>query len=58
MKVYLAGNFPQMIKKGEEKRMSVFALSRSDSYKRLISFYYQEEIKSVLRLKTGEKDES
>ena len=51
MRIYLAGNFPQMNSKGEEERVKDFSLQFIDTYKRLISFYYIKEGKSVLDLK-------
>ncbi len=57
MKIYLAGNFPQMIKNnGElERKTSDLVISKKRShYRRLISFYYKKEIQSVLDLKKEE----
>ena len=38
MMMYYAGNFPQMLVKGEEKRMCELVLSEFNHYNRLISF--------------------
>lgn len=56
MKIYLAGNFPQMNRKGEEERIFLFSLQFTDVYKRLVSFYYyfSDNGKSVLELKKNE----
>ena len=51
MKIYLAGNFPQLIVKGEEKRVCKLVHKLGGRHNRLISFYYSKISMSVLNLK-------
>ena len=58
MKIYLAGNFPLMKDKEEEKRMRDLILKSAPCYRRLISFYYEKDVQTVLDLKEEELNES
>jgi hypothetical protein len=51
MKLYFAGNFPQMSKKEYEKEMMDISLKYSPEYRRLLSFFYTKESQTVLDLK-------
>lgn len=51
MKIYFAGNFPQMKKPELEKSVAEFVQERYGIYRRLISFYFVPDIENVLKLK-------
>ncbi len=58
MKIYLAGNFPQMATEKKERRVLEWALQRG-SYARLVSYYYRRDgtdvVLNVFRTKKGEQ---
>jgi hypothetical protein len=49
MKIYLAGNFPQMVSVEKEYKVMQWALGINAKYRRLISFYFQEGTENVLK---------
>lgn len=44
MKIFLAGNFPQMIKVKNEYRQMSKSLKRGADFRRLVTFYYAEVV--------------
>lgn len=42
MRIYFAGNFPQMVSPESEKTIALTVLNRHGFYGRLISYYYKE----------------
>jgi len=56
MKIFMAGNFPLMKSKEDEKKMRDKILSSGNQYRRLISFYYKKDIKNLLDLRKEELD--
>lgn len=58
MRLFLAGNFPQMSDPEREKFMMNNVLSEYDSYDRLVSFYYEKGARNVIGVvKNADKDE-
>jgi hypothetical protein len=60
MKIYLAGNFPQMASIKKEYKVMRWALGINSKYRRLISFYFQDKgtenvLKAYEKLKKGVK---
>lgn len=60
MKIYLAGNFPQMLKKGKEYKIMKRSIDNNRNYRRLVSFYFQHEgtenvINAYKNIKEGER---
>jgi len=53
MRIYFAGNFPQVIS-GNEPEVYKLVLSLSDHYCRLISFHFIDSFMPVLELKKNE----
>jgi hypothetical protein len=53
MKIWLAGNFPQMKDPKLEKESLDLVLKHYPQYNRLLSFYYQEDIVNVISVKKG-----
>ena len=51
MRIYLAGNFPQMGKLEEEEKMKRFVVANYPNYFRLISFYHNRGAINVLKMK-------
>ena len=51
MRIYHAGNFPQMGKLEEEEKMKRFVVAKYPSYFRLISFYHNQGARNVLKMK-------
>jgi hypothetical protein len=58
MKMYLAGNFPQMANPELEEEMMEKILEEGWQYTRLISFFYEKGAETVLNLKRKEYDGS
>ena len=57
MKMYHAGNFPQMKDPEEEKAMMRRVLGKYPHYRRLLSFYFESDITNVINIKKiKEKD--
>jgi hypothetical protein len=54
LKVYLAGNFVLMNNKEDERNVRDKVYTISDTYRRLISFYFEKEIMNLLELKQEE----
>ena len=57
MRIYLAGNFPQMGKLEEEEKMKRFVVANYPSYFRLISFYHNQGAINVLKMKENSDSE-
>ena len=55
MKLYFAGNFPQMSKPEVEKKMMNYVLDDHPHYLRLLTFYYKEDTKRVFKA-TGKEE--
>ncbi len=51
MKVYLAGNFPQLSKKEEEMKMVEFMRSKGHSYHRLITYFFPKYCTTVIDIR-------
>jgi hypothetical protein len=51
VKIYFAGNFPMLTKIGREFKTRQMALSLTDSYNRLCSFYYKKYAIKTFKLK-------
>ena len=58
MKLYFAGNFPQMKKPELEKGMKIVVESLGFTYRRLISFYYPEDSQNLINLKEEKEVEN
>ena len=50
-KIYFAGNFPQLKNPELEKAMTEFVIERHGVYNRLITYYFKDDMESVLDLK-------
>jgi len=57
MKIFFAGNFPQMKDPELEKGMCDTVIEYHNVYRRLVSFYFKDDIQSVIDLK-GEENET
>lgn len=57
MKIFLAGNFPLMKDKELERKMRDIVCQHTDSYRRLISYYYEKDIQNLLDLREEELNE-
>lgn len=51
MKMYLAGNFPAMKDPKFERRLMRLSHKKTGDWKRLISFYFEPDIQTILDLK-------
>ena len=51
MKIFFAGNFPQMKNPELEEASARRVVDQGITYKRLISFFFRDDMESVLRLK-------
>ena len=49
MRLYFAGNFPQMSKPEVEKKMMNYVLEDHPHYLRLLTFYYKEDTERVIK---------
>lgn len=59
MKLYLAGNFPALKKPALERRMKEAAIRHGEtSYNRMISFFFEKDIHTILDMKREELDAS
>lgn len=58
LKIFYAGNFPQMKNIELERKMMARVLKTRPIYRRLISFYYAEDGKNLLQLKREELNEN
>lgn len=56
MKLYLAGNFPVMKDPEKEREFREVALGVTDEYKRLLSYYYQDDIQNLINMRREELD--
>lgn len=54
MKLYLAGNFPVMKDPEKERDFRDIALGVTDEWRRLLSYYYPDDIKTVMDMKREE----
>ena len=51
MIIFMAGNFPLMLKPEEERKMRDAILEMGRDYNRLLSFYYKQGALNVLEIK-------
>lgn len=58
MKLFLAGNFPQMKSIEAEKKMRDHVRGLGEEYRRLLSFFYEEDIINVLNMRREEDEEN
>ena len=54
MKIYFAGNFPLMKDPELEKQFRDKVLEGEPEYRRLLSFYYKDDIKNLIDMKKEE----
>ena len=54
MKIYFAGNFPLMKNPELEKQFRDKVLEGEPEYRRLLSFYYKDDIKNLIDMKKEE----
>ena len=54
MKLYLAGNFPVMKDPVKEREFRQVALGVTDEYRRLLSYYYPDDIKNLIDMRREE----
>jgi len=57
MKLYLAGNFPVMKDPEKEREFRDAALLLTDSWNRLLSYYYPKDIQTVIDMRREEINE-
>lgn len=57
-RLYLAGNFPQLKNPELEKEMAKFVVKKYSIYNRLITFFFKDDMQSILDLKKEELNES
>jgi len=57
MKVYLAGNFPQLKDPETEKAMKDRIEKKFNTYRRLITFFYPEDCETIFTLQKQENSE-
>lgn len=58
MKIFWAGNFPQMSKPEDEKEMRDLVFKNGADYRRLVSYYYPKASQTVLDLKKEKPDDT
>jgi len=58
MKIFFAGNFPQMKDPELEKAMRDIVLKKFPVYRRLVSFYFVDDIQSVVNMRRKENEET
>jgi len=56
MKLYLAGNFPVMKDPKKERAFRDKALTITNEYHRLLSYFYKKDIQTVMDMKREEID--
>jgi hypothetical protein len=56
MKLYFAGNFPVMKDPEKERDFRETALKVTDEWRRLLSYFYPDDIKNVIEMRREEKD--
>jgi hypothetical protein len=54
MKIYFAGNFPVMKNPELEKQFRDKVLETQPEYRRLISYYYEDDIQNLIEIKKEE----
>lgn len=57
MRLYAAGNFPQMKNPDLEKRAKKLAEDEGFTYRRLVSFFFKDECETILKIKRETEDE-
>ena len=58
MRIYFAGNFPQMKDPEQEKEVARLVMSRGKSYRRLVSFHFRDDAESLLKIRKELNDEN
>lgn len=56
MKLYFAGNFPQMSKPEVERKMMNYVLKDHPHYLRLLTFFYKDMTEKVLKVTKNENN--
>ena len=56
MKLYFAGNFPVMKNPELEKSFRDKVLETEDEYRRLLSFFYEKDIQTLIDIKKEERN--
>ena len=57
-KLFFAGNFPQLKEYKEEKKVANLVINRYNTYNRLITFFFKDDMQSVLDLRKEELNEN
>jgi hypothetical protein len=57
-RLYLAGNFPQLKDPLLEEKMAQYAVEKYLIYNRLITFFFKDDMQSILDLKKEELNEN
>ena len=58
LNLFFAGNFPQMVNYDREKEVSEKVIQQEGEYRRLISYFFEENSENILYLKKGEKPDA